>query len=175
MAAASSIAENSERLERLFLTKTVNEHGIYVVAICWDGLWEDIVLDDFIPVYNNEPLFNRDKSNELWVMLLEKAWAKTFGGFMNIEAGLTREALRDLTGASCKTFMMRDPKYTDEFLWNTLKEGEQKNWIMTAGSDDINNGSDAYIQKIGIAGSHAYSLLSAIQVVKQGNDYQIDT
>lgn len=78
-------------------------------------------------------------------MLLEKAWAKTFGGYMNIEAGLTREALRDLTGASCKTFMMRDPQYTDDFLWNTLKEGEEKNWIMTAGSDNINNGSDAYI------------------------------
>ena len=53
-------------------------------------------------------------------MLLEKAWAKTFKGYMNIEAGLTREALRDLTGASCKTFMMKDPSYTDEFLWNSL-------------------------------------------------------
>ena len=78
-------------------------------------------------------------------MLLEKAWAKTFKGYMNIEAGLTREALRDLTGASCKTFMMKDPSYTDEFLWNSLQEAEKNNWIMTAGSDDINNGSDAYI------------------------------
>ena len=53
LAAASSIAENSKRLERLFLTKEVNKDGIYVVAICWDGIWEDIVLDDFIPTQNN--------------------------------------------------------------------------------------------------------------------------
>lgn len=54
-------------------------------------------------------MFNRSKTGELWVILLEKAWAKVFGGYMNIEAGLTREALRDLTGACCKTFMMQDP------------------------------------------------------------------
>lgn len=50
-------------------------------------------------------------------MLLEKAWAKIFKGYLNIEAGLTREALRDLTGASCKTFMTRDPRNTKDFMW----------------------------------------------------------
>lgn len=35
---------------------------------------------------------------------------------------------------------------------------------MTAGSDNLNNGSDAYIEKIGIAGSHAYSLLEVYEI-----------
>jgi hypothetical protein len=35
---------------------------------------------------------------------------------------------------------------------------------MTAGSDDLNNGSDSYIEKIGIAGSHAYSLLGVYEL-----------
>lgn len=39
---------------------------------------------------------------------------------------------------------------------------------MTAGSDDLNNGSDAYIEKIGIAGSHAYSLLGVFELLKLG-------
>lgn len=39
---------------------------------------------------------------------------------------------------------------------------------MTAGSDDLNNGSDAYIEKIGIAGSHAYSLLETFELEKLG-------
>ncbi len=47
---------------------------------------------------------------------------------------------------------------------------------MTAGSDDINNGSDVYIEKIGIAGSHAYSLLSAYELIDLGgNNYELAT
>lgn len=132
-------------------------------------------MDDWFPCQNKEPIFNRSSTDELWVILLEKAWAKAFGGYLNIEAGLTREALRDLTGASCKTFMMRDPQYTDQFLWDQLKEADKNTWVMTAGSDDINYGSDAYIEKIGIAGSHAYSLLSVYQIVPiGGGNYAID-
>jgi len=41
-------------------------------------------------------------------MLLEKAWAKTYLSYDNIEAGLTRECLHDLTGAPTKTM------WTDE-------------------------------------------------------------
>jgi len=32
-------------------------------------------------------------------MLLEKAYAKVYGGFFNIEAGLADEAIQNLTGA----------------------------------------------------------------------------
>lgn len=43
-------------------------------------------------------------------------------------------------------------------------EADRNKWIMTAGSDDIKNGSDAYDSKIGIAGSHAYSLLGVYEL-----------
>lgn len=39
---------------------------------------------------------------------------------------------------------------------------------MTAGSDNLNNGSDAYIEKIGIAGSHAYSLIDVFEIENIG-------
>lgn len=94
-------------------------------------------------------------------MLLEKAWAKVNGGYANIAAGITREALRTLTGASCKTF------FTDEErneLWDSLMEAQKNNYIMTACTDDFNNGSDAYIDSVGICGSHAYSLLDVYEV-----------
>lgn len=44
---------------------------------------------------------------------------------------------------------------------------------MTAGSDNLNSGSDAYIEKIGIAGSHAYSLLEVIELFYQRGRYRI--
>ena len=168
LAAISAIAEFPERLERLFLTKTYQQNGIYVVAMCIDGIWQDVVMDDKIPCtkYSKKPAFNRSKSNELWVILLEKAWAKVHGGYMNIAAGLTREALRDLTGASAITYFTSRKR---EELWEKLVEANANKHIMTAGSDDLNNGSDAFIEKIGIAGSHAYSLLEVYELEKLRN------
>ncbi len=132
-----------------------------MVALCINGVWQDVVLDDYFPCHQGSALFNRSKSGELWVMLLEKAWAKLHGGYMNIAAGLTREALRDLTGASAKTFFTKQNR---EKLWQELLIADQSKFIMTAGSDDLSNGSDAYIEKVGICGSHAYSLLEAYEV-----------
>lgn len=132
-----------------------------------NGIWEEVVLDDQVPCtkYSHTPAFNRSKSNELWVILLEKAWAKAHGGYMNIAAGLTREALRDLTGASCITyFTSQNP----EELWERIVQANFQKHIMTAGSDDLNNGSDSYIEKIGIAGSHAYSLLEVFELERIG-------
>ncbi len=90
---------------------------------------------------------------------------------MNIAAGLTREALRDLTGASAITHFTNTKR---EELWQTLVRANHQKFIMTAGSDNLNQGSDAYIEKIGIAGSHAYSLLEVYELEKIVNQrYQL--
>ena len=93
------------------------------MALCINGVWEDVVLDDQFPCVRTggkyEPAFNHTKSNELWVMLIEKAWAKVHGGYYNISAGLTREALRDLTGASAKTYFLSSTQEKED-VWNLL-------------------------------------------------------
>lgn len=172
LAAISSIAEYSPRLERLFLTNQSNAEGVYVLALCVNGVWQDVVLDDAFPCqkFSKTPIFNTSISGELWVMLLEKAWAKVHGGYLNVAAGLTREALRDLTGAPALTFFTNQKR---EELWAHLIEGEEKKYIMCAGSDDLSNGSDELVEKIGIAGSHAYSLLGVFEIENIGGKYRL--
>jgi hypothetical protein len=60
-----------------------------------------VILDEYFPIniVSGKPAFNSTFSKALWVMLLEKAYAKVHGGYYNIHSGLSREALRDLTGA----------------------------------------------------------------------------
>ena len=170
LAAISSIAMVPYRLERVFLTKKYNPQGIYVVALCINGIWEDVVCDDLFPCkpHSLKPAFNYSRDSKLWVMLLEKAWAKIHGGYLNIAAGLTREALRDLTGASAKTYFVEDGS---EGLWRIIHQGFNRNFIMTAGSDNLSFGSDQFVSKIGLAGSHAYSLLGVYELArtKQGH------
>lgn len=52
--------------------------------------------------------------------MIEKAYAKLYGGYLNIEAGLTRESLKDLTGAPSKTFFTKKTDLKE--LWEIIVE-----------------------------------------------------
>lgn len=55
-----------------------------------------------------------------------------------------------------------------------MKEGHNKKYIMTAGSDDLSyGGGDTFVSKIGLAGSHAYSIIGVYEVGKIGGEYQL--
>jgi hypothetical protein len=47
---------------------------------------------------------------ELWVALLEKAWAKINTSYDNIDGGFAFESLHDLTGAPVKIFSIEKVK-----------------------------------------------------------------
>ena len=65
-------------------------------------------------------------------MLLEKAWAKVFGNYERIEAGIPREVLRSLTGAPTKII------YTDsKNLWEEILKAEETNYIVTAAAGEV--------------------------------------
>jgi calpain-15 len=45
------MAEQPETIMNLFITKRVNNHGIYCVKLCLDGEWKAVYIDDYFPVY----------------------------------------------------------------------------------------------------------------------------
>ena len=104
--------QDSEIITKLFHTDYKQENGVYSIWLNINGTWKNIVIDDFFPIRRgnwvgklnsvNGILFGcRNEGNELWAMLLEKAYAKAYGSFMTIEGkgGSPKDALRDLTGA----------------------------------------------------------------------------
>lgn len=170
LAACSAIAIHPKRLERIFISgKHYNPRGLYAVAICINGIWEEIILDDYFPCSpdSQRPAFSYSKNNSLWMMLLEKAWAKIHLGYLNIACGFTGEALRDLTGAPTEShfFDLQDSKSArvltekNQKNWGLLVEGFQKKFIMCASSRDFNKGDDKVDERLGISGNHAYSIL----------------
>lgn len=171
LAAMAAVAEHQDRIKKLFLSREVTSTGVYCVALCINGLWEEIILDDYIPCKpggnGHQIAFNHTSNNELWAILLEKAWAKVHGGYMNIDGGLIREALRDLTGAPCKSYFSRLD--SPDVHWKRILEGEDNEWIMCAGSGDLaGTGNDARDKRTGLSGNHAYSLLAAYELENQG-------
>mmetsp|Transcript_33133 Transcript_33133/g.44606 ORF Transcript_33133/g.44606 Transcript_33133/m.44606 type:complete len:148 (+) Transcript_33133:110-553(+) len=111
MCALSCISEFPHLVTRLFLTPKANELGLYRVKLCKNGEWTVVTLDDYFPCYPNEgPIFSRSTGNELWVLLLEKAYAKLHGNYNRLKGGFASEALFDLTGCPTETFDFEDEK-----------------------------------------------------------------
>jgi len=119
----SSLAEYPKLISRLFDENSINENGICSVWLHINGVWQRFILDEYFPSNGNRLAFSRTDEKELWVILLEKAYAKAYGSYWDIVGGDPVHALRDLTGAPYDR--IEDFKDLDQ-AWSQLKEANAK-------------------------------------------------
>lgn len=88
LASLAALSEQQSNITQIFDgEKILNDQGIYRLNICVLGKPKQLVIDDFIPVYEDNPnrlVFTRIEEGTLWVLLLEKAFAKIKGGYNKI-------------------------------------------------------------------------------------------
>ena len=84
-------------------------------------------------------MFTRGNGNELWVMLLEKAFAKLHGNYHWLEYGHTYEAMIDLTGCPVICISLRENDQFDidseegkDKLWNKFEKYNQQGFLISA-------------------------------------------
>ncbi|EGD74963.1 hypothetical protein PTSG_07188 [Salpingoeca rosetta] len=102
LAALASLAEYPQAIRHIFVQKEHSGRGKYKLRF-WDvgkQQWIHVTVDDFIPVKKGTttPYFSRPKGNELWVFLIEKAFAKYVGGYAYLDGGRSPWAWHVLTG-----------------------------------------------------------------------------
>ena len=76
-----------------------NSANIYGVKFCFNGIWKNIIVDDWLPTRYSTPVFSKSNGKFVWVPIIEKAFAKLHGNYKAIESGTLEEAMRILTGA----------------------------------------------------------------------------
>lgn len=160
----SAIAEFPQRIKNIFVTENASQNGVYVVNFCLNGEFKQIVVDDFFPCREGAPSFSKTKNNELWVLILEKAWAKINHNYENTVAGFASEALRCLTGAPVEFF---NHEFTQD-LWIEILEAEKRNYIICASAGKPTISTEDY-NKIGLVSDHAYSVIKAVEL--ETNEY----
>ena len=99
LSSLSVISENPERISNMFVTKEVTNEGIYAINITKNGEPIQIIVDSYLPCFKGAPIFSSAHGNELWVLLMEKSWAKVHGSYERIIGGQAHQTLRDLLGA----------------------------------------------------------------------------
>jgi hypothetical protein len=128
------------------------------------GKKTQIILDDFFPYDKAGKAwkFAKTDQNEIWVLLLEKAWAKICGTYAKTIAGHTGDALRTLTGAPTQIFKHHEFERDMEGFWNTIYDADKNNNIMCCSMGDAGN-------EEGLVSNHAYTLVGAYEVSEEEN------
>ena len=87
--------------------------GLYVIRIFKNFTWIYVIVDERIPVDTKtmKPVFGRCRSkHELWVPLIEKAYAKMHGCYENLISGYVDEGIQELTGMQPEKILIRNDK-----------------------------------------------------------------
>lgn len=146
-----------------------NGDGTYTVTFwkqrepghIWEPEWstETVTVDAKVPLDDNgHPIYADVNDGELWVAILEKAWAETHGGYQAINGDTSFGPLEALTGRTSTTnvglpFMSRSPSKQDLVrMWNdgyAIVAGNGK----LGGSDKAPKGHQMYVLDVAADGT----------------------
>jgi len=107
LAAIACLAEFPGAIEHCFCSSESNERHKYYIKLfdARKGVerFKKFYIDDYIPCdpESGRPIFANPKGNELWVLLLEKAFAKFCGNYGRLDGGHTLWAFQAMTGNHC--------------------------------------------------------------------------
>jgi calpain-15 len=116
-----------------------------------------------------EPCFSRANGKELWVLILEKVWAKLHGSYERIESGSGYEVLRDLLGAPAYSY-----KTDRSDVFQKILHADKSDYIMTSSVHPHDGEGQQKLKELGLVGLHSYGLLGAAEVSdKNGNQVKL--
>jgi len=199
----ASLAEFPDAVEALFCSRELSADGRCVVKL-FDARCGPIrlAIDEYIPCHPREwwdeegtPLFARPNGNEGWVLLLEKAFAKMLGSYLDLSGGNCCTAFRAFTGesnvftwargegeaarvdgawkrmelAEHETHFVWKPgmedRRDDESLWSEVRSYDRQSFLVAC-SMRAAHGQE-FVRVDGLVEGHAYSVLHAVEVEGQ--------
>jgi len=157
MSVIASLSQKPDLISSIFKSTTVNPDGFYEIFFWENGKKKVMFVDDYLVLSNGEEgyPFAIPNGNELWVMLIEKAYAKYEGGYSNIIGGVMATELTWLTGAMSRCLNLNNQNSWIEIV-NSIKAG----YIITSASL-AGTGNHFNMSAGGISNGHAYSVLDA--------------
>ena len=149
-----------------------SKYGIYVLRFFKEFGWKYVIVDDRIPCKDaGEIVFGQCRqASELWVSIIEKAYAKLHNNYQALISGDIAQALADMTGLVADKVKIQEKTKTKEDcdkLWERLKKEKKRGTMMGCSSETDEAGYiDHYIsgQDTGLMGGHAYSIIDVLEL-----------
>ena len=169
--AIGSLCAYPDFFNKLFHIKQKSSEHVYGVYLYLNGKWKLVLVDDYFPCVSNnttkEFFFSCSFQNEIWVSLIEKAWAKVNGCYANIGCGgYCYEAFDVLTEAY--TEHLEFEYYKKEEIWKKMEDASKKNYVMAAGTGDKGEKFNDLIESLGLCVGHAYTIITILKMEENG-------
>ena len=154
------------------------KQNIYGILFLINGIWKKVLVDDMFPCtkYKENPFmelsFSSSFQNEIWVSLIEKAWAKVNGSYANIGyGGYSYEVFDFLTEAYSEQIKIEETD-KDE-VWTILENSVKRKYLMTASSNTFNlYYSYKYSYRLGLEENHAYTIVKT-QIIEPNKNEKV--
>ncbi|KAJ4930057.1 hypothetical protein JOQ06_019071 [Pogonophryne albipinna] len=153
-----------------------NHAGIFHFRFWRFGKWVDVVIDDYLPVMNNQLLSVRSKNgNEFWAPLMEKAYAKVCGSYTDMNAGLPSEACKDFCGGVNVDYKLQEVHSAghDDKLWSSLSNASSCNSMICCGTAQKGGVLVNTVSNSGIVDAHAYSVTAVTEINYRGSKVRL--
>ena len=138
---------------------------LFKVKFFIDGKWTPIYIEDSFPCFpciENKKFKYKligvtPKDNELFMMILEKAWAKINGGYDQIDGGIITNIFELFLGCKCDLLYHNDINA----VFDSVKENEKYFGNLTLSSSKFGSGY------------HAYSIIKTLEMYPKGDSCKI--
>ena len=162
LSAIAAMCEFPRLISQTILSTDVSPDGIYQILMFIDGEFQIVYVDDYFPCIKgtNVLYFAKPNSFELWVILLEKAWAKVNGGYANIISGWPSDVFRAFTSFPCEKIIHKEEK--SERSWGIIRAVDLNNGIICSSTKN-----DDSVENKGLIKNHTYTLIDTEDVVDE--------
>ncbi|KAI8827572.1 hypothetical protein BJ741DRAFT_671028 [Chytriomyces cf. hyalinus JEL632] len=154
------LAEQPDLVERVLDPRQTESErcGFYNVRLFIDGKWRVYRVDNYFalqdPASGPQLQFAKSTYKQLWVPVLEKAYAKAHSSYKSISGGQIAEALFDLTGFPTESIHFGASGFDSNEFWARLMSFDSLGFLMGAACPISGNG---------LVGGHAYSILRVVE------------
>ena len=166
LCSVQNLCRKKANIDKIFKTNIMNPDGYYELVLFIEGKPQIVIVDDYLPVDKDTKklIYAQSKKNEIWIMLLEKAWAKVNGGYANIIGGNPGEALEFLTGFSSLSYDTegKDGDDLNEYKIEVVKQlqiSDKENSIISCQTT-----SKTDVSGVGLITGYTYNMLDFHQI-----------
>ncbi|BFZ03220.1 hypothetical protein BsWGS_06259 [Bradybaena similaris] len=141
--------------------------GMFKFNFWWYGKWIEVIIDDYLPTNGQSLIYssNRERPNEFWPSLLEKAYAKLRGSYEALDGGKIQDAMVDMTGGISEVIDIRVKSEVSPELYSLLLTSFQMKTLMGACIFRPEDSTSSEVElSNGLYMGHAYSITGFRQI-----------